>query len=239
MGASSKPLMRYSTSEMARDVLEVLQYLTWTSKPRSIHIVGISMGGMIAQELALLIEPPTIIGSLTLVSTAARIVNTVGYLQNLRNRINLFIPKSIDRQIANTKHMIYTPEFLSAPDDIECKVQPFPTAGDRFAAMELWKRSQPGLFSRTGFMCQLLAAGYHHKSPQQLKQLADRIGRDRICVMHGTKDQMITFPHGRTLAEELSKGVGEDPKPRVVFWEGQGHVIPSTFSWRALLFVGK
>ena len=50
MGVSDKPLMRYSTSEMAKDVFELLNHIGWTSE-RQLHIVGISMGGMIAQEM--------------------------------------------------------------------------------------------------------------------------------------------------------------------------------------------
>lgn len=50
MGESDKPFMRYSTFEMAKDVLELLGHVEWTSS-RQIHLVGISMGGMIAQEL--------------------------------------------------------------------------------------------------------------------------------------------------------------------------------------------
>jgi pimeloyl-ACP methyl ester carboxylesterase len=50
LGESDKPLMRYSTSEMAKDVKEVLDHAGW-SKPRDFHVIGISMGGMIAQEL--------------------------------------------------------------------------------------------------------------------------------------------------------------------------------------------
>lgn len=50
IGESDKPLQRYSTSEMARDTVELVDHLGWT-KPRQLHVVGISMGGMIAQEL--------------------------------------------------------------------------------------------------------------------------------------------------------------------------------------------
>ena len=50
MGRSDKPLMRYSTSEMARDLVEVLDYLGWTEK-RQLHVIGVSMGGMISQEM--------------------------------------------------------------------------------------------------------------------------------------------------------------------------------------------
>lgn len=50
MGESDKPFLRYSTSEMAKDVLEVLEHVGWTGE-KELHVVGISMGGMIAQEL--------------------------------------------------------------------------------------------------------------------------------------------------------------------------------------------
>ncbi len=50
MGESDKPVMRYSTSEMAKDVVELLDHLGWTEK-RQLHVIGLSMGGMIAQEL--------------------------------------------------------------------------------------------------------------------------------------------------------------------------------------------
>lgn len=50
MGLSDKPLLRYTTSEMAKDVIELLDHVGWTQS-RSVHVVGISMGGMIAQEL--------------------------------------------------------------------------------------------------------------------------------------------------------------------------------------------
>ena len=49
--------MRYSTSEMAKDVLEVLDHIGWTSL-RELHVAGISMGGMIAQELVHSFEDP-------------------------------------------------------------------------------------------------------------------------------------------------------------------------------------
>lgn len=50
IGDSDKPRFRYSTSEMAKDVVEVLDHIGWTRK-RELQVIGISMGGMIAQEL--------------------------------------------------------------------------------------------------------------------------------------------------------------------------------------------
>lgn len=50
IGDSDKPRGRYSTSEMAKDVIEVIDHLGWTND-RQLHVIGISMGGMIAQEV--------------------------------------------------------------------------------------------------------------------------------------------------------------------------------------------
>ncbi len=50
MGESDKPLSRYTTSEMAKDVVELVDHLGWT-RERQLHVIGVSMGGMIAQEL--------------------------------------------------------------------------------------------------------------------------------------------------------------------------------------------
>ena len=50
MGGSDVPIMRYSTSEMAKDLIELLDHLGWTEE-RQLHVSGVSMGGMIAQEL--------------------------------------------------------------------------------------------------------------------------------------------------------------------------------------------
>lgn len=220
MGLSDKPLMRYSTSDMAKDLLEVIDHVGWT-RPRQLHVTGISMGGMIAQELAYLI--PERIRSLNLISTAARLVNTVGFVENLRNRVNLFLPRSIDNQLAHVKHNMFTPEWLLLPDETEAVVKPFPTNGDRFAAGEVIKRSQPQYFGKKGFIAQAIAAGWHCKTEAQLRELGDKVGRERILVLHGTRDRMITFPHGEVLLRELG---GEEGGVTKAFFEGQGHVVP-------------
>lgn len=215
MGESDKPLLRYSTSEMARDALELLEHVGWI-EDRSLHVVGISMGGMIAQELAYL--EPKRIASLSLVSTCAELMNTVGYFQNLRNRINILIPKPLDKQIAEIKSRV-SPSWLNQPDEEGT----FPTNGDRFAAQELTKRQDLEGFTRKGFLLQALAVGYHKKSPAQLREMADKVGRERIQVLHGTIDNLITFPHAEVLVEALG---GEEGEMRKVVFEGRGHYIP-------------
>ncbi|OCK75745.1 alpha/beta-hydrolase [Lepidopterella palustris CBS 459.81] len=211
MGESDMPLMRYSTSEMAKDTIELLNHVGWT-RERQLHIIGISMGGMIAQEM--------------------------GFFENLLNRINIFIPRSLDAQLAGIKHNLYTSSYLLSPDSTECVVCPFPTNGDRFAASEVAKRTHPA-YSRVGFFAQAIAAGWHWKSEEQLREIGERVGKRRIMVVHGGLDRMIGFEHAKVLWRGLEgrAGVvgeigregegGEEGEVEKHFVMEQGHVIPA------------
>ncbi|MCJ1312495.1 hypothetical protein MMC25_006169 [Agyrium rufum] len=200
MGESDKPFMRYSTSEMAKDAIEVVDAVGWTQQ-RQLHVVGISMGGMIAQE--------------------------VGWVENIRGRVNIFLPKVIDAQLAELRYRLFgTDRWLSQPDELGS----FPTNGDRFAAQDLRKRMDVEGFTRKGLILQSVAANWHHKSMAQLQEIGDKVGRKRIQVMHGTTDNMITVPHVYTLAEGLNggqegKSEGEREEVKVTIMEGRGHVL--------------
>jgi hypothetical protein len=121
------------------------------------------------------------------------------------------------------KRNMFSPEWLDQPDELEYCEEAFPTNGDRVAAAEVRKRQATEYFTRTGFIAQAVAAGWHHKSPQQLTELGDRVGRERIMVLHGGIDRMITFPHGEALLTGLG---GKEGGITVHFEPGQGHVIP-------------
>ncbi|KAF1986703.1 alpha/beta-hydrolase [Aulographum hederae CBS 113979] len=228
MGASSKPMGRYSTSEMAQDAVELLDHIGWTS-PRSVHALGISMGGMIAQELGLII--PNRLASLSLISTAARIKNTVGYFENLWNRFSMFIPKSPDASLAMAKRNMFTDKWLLEPDVLatESVEKPFPSNGDRIGASELQKRMDTVLFPRHGLICQAIAAGWHHKTDADLMRLGEAVGLERILVIHGTQDRMITFPHVGVLLNGLRGERAETTGPGGCIYhevKDMGHVVP-------------
>jgi pimeloyl-ACP methyl ester carboxylesterase len=231
MGQSDKPFCRYTTSEMARDMVELLRHAGWlpasppkeSTPARDFHVVGISMGGMIAQELALLI--PQHIASLSLISTAPRLVRTLPFVENLRNRINMFIPRDIDVQLDEVAHRLFSTEWLALPDtENDSPEKNFPLNQDRFASGELQKRMDKTGFTRKGFTLQAIAAGWHHKSPKDIAKIGDEIGRDRICVVHGTNDRMIEFKHAELLQEEFAAG-GHEGEVEVKIWEGGGHVL--------------
>lgn len=109
--------------------------------------------------------------------------------------------------------------WLSEPDPDGL----FPTNGDRFAAQELKKRQDTNGFSRKGFICQALAAVSHKKSVAQLRQIAEKIGKDRIQIMHGTIDNLITIQHADILYEGLG---GEKAGVTKTIFPGRGHYLP-------------
>ena len=127
-------------------------------------------------------------------------------------------PRSMDGNLARFKEQMFCKEFLEGPD----REGSFPTGGDRVAAQELKKRMGPGLTS-TGFMCQILAIMGHRKSPDQLKRIADTVRRERIQIIHGTGDKLITVPH----ADFLSEGFGgEEGGVTKIILEGKCHALP-------------
>ncbi|RAH41783.1 alpha/beta fold hydrolase [Aspergillus brunneoviolaceus CBS 621.78] len=222
VGLSDKPVSYYSTSEMAQDVVDLVSSLGWIDlagpPERSIHVIGASMGGMIAQEVAMLI--PDRLASLMLKCTAPRLVRTGPFVENLRQRANMFIPRHIDVELERLAKSIFADEFLAEPDtEYEDPAKNFPTKRDRFAAGVIRKRANTDEYTKKGFLMQIVACYFHHKSAAQLKTLGDRVGRDRIAVTHGTKDLMLTFRHGEILREEIGDGITWRA------FEGSGHML--------------
>ncbi|KAI9787333.1 MAG: hypothetical protein M1835_002800 [Candelina submexicana] len=244
MGESDKPLMRYSSSELAKDTLELLNQLEWVNE-RSLHVIGVSMGGMIAQELhdpvshgatSDSIIVPCIYGGSTGKYCRMNIFlnrmfderyllipsSSKGFFENLKTRMNMFIPKPIDVQLANTKATLFSQAWADAPD-AEPIVGGFPTNGDRFAGQELKKRQDKEGFTRKGFILQVICAGWHYKGTEQLKQLGDQVGRERIQIIHGALDRMITVPHAEVLDRELGRQNNGITK---TIFEDAGHYLP-------------
>ena len=135
----------------------------------------------------------------------------------------LSLPKTVDTKLADTKTRLFSQEWLNEPD----AEGHFPTNGDRFAAMEIRKKADPVAFTTKGFILQAIAGGWHYKSPAQIAEMGDRVGRERIQVIHGELDGMITLPHGEVLAAELG---GQDKGVTVNIVKGKAHGLP--MEWR-------
>ncbi|KAK8084752.1 hypothetical protein PG997_006023 [Apiospora hydei] len=240
VGASDKPLHAmkggYTTSGLARDLLEVADHVGWTA-PRSLHVGGGSLGGMIAQEVAR--QAPGRIAKLALWSTTARYERTTSgsWSEHLSRIWGMVAPKSLEADVEGIARGCFPASWLAAPaadddivdEDVEeeegadhkarrpmpMPLPRFDTNYERWAAGEIAKHRR-GHITRTGHWMQVFAAARHSLSAEQLRSLGDEVGRERILVLHGDADGLMPVDLGRILMAELRPA-------RAIVVEGMGH----------------
>ncbi|KAL2918072.1 hypothetical protein HK105_202486 [Polyrhizophydium stewartii] len=170
-GFSSSPLGRYTTRMMARDAMALLAHLGWTR----VHIVALSMGGMIAQELAYMLGDD--VKSLCLISTLNKFNGiSVSTLLNAVTNITPQIP-TIESYCSMTVDILFPEHFV-----------------ERF--------SITGFQSTAGRAGQQIAAVSHYFD-ERLNHL--RKHRYPILVIAGDQDQVVRQPvSSQYLAEKLN-----------------------------------
>jgi pimeloyl-ACP methyl ester carboxylesterase len=110
LGMLSPGLKTLGMKALAHDGLRVLDSVGWPSA----HVVGVSLGGMVAQELAL--AAPERVRSLTLIATTPG--GATGWIPPLRGvplfvRANLYRDK---RRVEALSRLLYPEHFLAAAD---------------------------------------------------------------------------------------------------------------------------
>lgn len=119
--AESWPTMRH----FGRHALRVLDELGWDEA----HLVGVSMGGMIAQELVLSV--PSRFRSLTLIATHPGGLRT--FLPSVKG-LRLFARGNLQGgrgRVKTLQELLYTPEFLATVDKADLKRRMRDTLGER------------------------------------------------------------------------------------------------------------
>jgi pimeloyl-ACP methyl ester carboxylesterase len=102
----------YSTGQLADDAAEILKHL---KMPRA-HVVGASMGGTIAMELAL--RQPRLVRSLTLACTWAE--GDARFLHTLESWISLAYRVPIEERYRHVFYpWLFTPEFFGKRENVE------------------------------------------------------------------------------------------------------------------------
>ncbi|NUR76767.1 MAG: alpha/beta fold hydrolase [Thermoleophilia bacterium] len=189
-GRSGRPRGPYSLAQLVGDALAVLD----AAGEQSAHVYGISLGGMVAQELAL--RAPSRVRSLVLGATTAGGAEhelpddeTVGFL---RRRGSMPPEEGVWASIP----------YMYGPATLE--QAPARVAED----LEQRLRFTP---DRDGYLAQLAAAWTHDTSAR-----LEEIGM-RTLVLHGNADRIVPIANGRRLAERL-------PDARFHELDGAGHL---------------
>jgi pimeloyl-ACP methyl ester carboxylesterase len=203
----------YSLSDMAADAVAVLDALGWSAA----HVVGASMGGMIAQTLA--IEHPDRVLSLTSIMSTPS--SRIG---RMRPRTLLALVRRA-RRLAREHGRPTTPEaladFMVAMQEVTGSPAYPADREDLLALLRVAMPRDDQGFTGPGTRRQN-AAG--RTAPDRREAL----GRLRIpaVVLHGDADVMIRPEGGRATAAAI-------PGARLVVYPGMGHELPRPL-WPAM-----
>jgi pimeloyl-ACP methyl ester carboxylesterase len=190
--ASSAP---YNLSDMARDTVGLLNALGL----RSAHVVGASMGGMIAHTMA--IEHPERVRSLTsIMSTTGD--RSVGQPTPEAIRV-LLAPRPPDRQ-GTIERVVANYRVIGSPGF------PFDEAGLRERAARSYDRGN----DPAGVLRQLAAVSASGDRTADLRSL-----RVPTLVLHGVDDPLATLSGGLATAQAI-------PGSELITFEGMGHDLP-------------
>jgi 3-oxoadipate enol-lactonase len=192
VGRSSAPLPPYDTAEMAGDVLAVLDH----AGIERASVFGLSLGGMIAQRVALL--RPERVSRLVLGCTRAggRTGRGTSRATLLRLGAALALPEPL--ALAHTASVVLSPAFLESNPDV-------------VAGWQRIAREQPT--RRRGYLGQIGAAARHDAS----RELAGL--RIPTLVVSGDADRLIDVENSRHLARVI-------PGARLEILPGAGHDLP-------------
>lgn len=189
----------YSLQDMAGDALALLDHLDC----QQAHIVGTSMGGMIAQELALIAPQRVRSLSLIMTTTGARGVGgaKLSVIRSMMSRPAEKTPASVVQHLVGQWRILQGPAYPASDCDLEQTAR---------ACLER------GL-SGSGFARQFQATLNAGNREPRLRGL-----KLPTLVVHGTKDPLVNASGGKALARvipgarlELIKGWGHDLPPAI------------------------
>ncbi|MGY2873522.1 pimeloyl-ACP methyl ester carboxylesterase [Marmoricola sp. URHA0025 HA25] len=193
LGRPVKP--PYTLVDLARDGLGLLDHLGIGSA----HVFGVSMGGMVAQSMA--IEAPDRVRSLvSMMSTTGR--RTVGWLDPR------LAPMMLGRRGSTLEDYLEASVIGAAA--IGSPAYPEDEAASRARALETWQRG----LNPAGVMRHMMAVLTQPNRGRALRSL-----RIPATVIHGMADRMVHVSGGRATAQAI-------PGAQLLLIPGMGHNLP-------------
>ncbi|KAH7919905.1 alpha/beta-hydrolase [Leucogyrophana mollusca] len=219
VGLSGAPRGPYTTSGMAEDVVALLEYIGWTAK-HDLHVVGISLGGMIAQELATRI--PDRIASLSLVVTTAggRFWSNVPPWKGFTSLSRLFVTSDPEAKIPTIMNMLFPPDWLE-----EKAVNDPSGRTNRDIQSAVYKRRFDITRPQTpiGAMSQMAAGLTHYVSNERLGRISKTI--PKVLILTGDQDNLIRPQNSLHMRDHM-------PEAEFIWWEKTGHGISGQWKVR-------
>ncbi|KAH9951272.1 alpha/beta-hydrolase [Amylocystis lapponica] len=210
VGNSGTPRGPYTTSRMADDVIALLDYVGWTAE-HDLHVVGVSLGGMIAQELATKIAERII--SLTLTVTRARrgLLTWLPSLQGCYALAKAMVITDRPKKIPILLDMLFPQDWLDAKNSDDAQGR----TNRELQTMEYIRRFDVVPPQQLmGSVSQMAAATTHNVSPERLHSISASV--PKVLILTGTKDQLVHPSGSRWLAQNM-------PEAEFVEWEGAEH----------------
>lgn len=190
-----KPKAPYSVQDMAQDALAVLDHL----KIQQAHVVGVSMGGMIAQRMTL--TAPERVLSLTCLMSSSGAKGLPG--PSLEIRQILMTPPSGGATAAR-QHAIRFVKALAGPGFVH------PAGSQEQLVDDAFKRSHRPM----GGLRQMLAV----MADKERAALLPRISNPTL-VIHGQSDPLLPMACGEDIVRRI-------PNAKMHAIEGMGHDFP-------------
>lgn len=196
----------YTVADMAGDAAAVLD----TLKVAKTHVVGMSMGGMIAQELA--VSYPEKLESLTLMSTSGFIGDP-----NLPSIQSSYFLSTLVKGLPLLKYRILGGEANLIRERIAKFISMVGSEGldvKETAEVTLYDLRKRRGVSISGMLQHQAAVTVSGSRYEKLKTLDVP-----TLIIHGTNDPLIPVEHGRKLVETI-------PNAESLWLDGVGHVFP-------------
>jgi pimeloyl-ACP methyl ester carboxylesterase len=206
IGGTDPTWGRYTTSQMADDTLALMDHVGFESA----HIIGVSMGGMIALELAA--NAPKRVRSLGLnVTTRGKYVQEEGKQDNSEMRKTMF-SKDKDVIAAGVLKMLYPDAFLAQRmEDMDTTIR------DELYNFHRGRLEVAPKKYMRGVIGQVLAIRTHWVSDERLAAIGQ--AGFPVLIIGGGDDRLIPGSESKVIAD----GMNASDRVKLIIMEDGGH----------------